>query len=175
MNMTLYEAEQYGFVIDNDIKANWALKKIKESTAEHDRLKAIIEDERRDLMEKAEAIDAKLEHDVSYLKGLLFNYFNTVEHKATKTQESYKLLDGSLVYKVPTRKIVKPKDEGRMIEYLEKTAPEFVKTEKKVAWGDFKDSLTIADDGTVVDSSTGEVLDFVEAEETEGAFDVKVG
>ena len=169
-----YEFENEGFVIDNDNKANWALKKIKEATAEADRLKAIITAERDELTEKEDRINEKLERDTGYLKALLYNYFETVEHKATKTQESYKLLDGSLVYKIPTRKIAKP-DEGRLIAYLKTNAPELVKTVETAAWGDFKKALAVADDGTVINVETGEVLDFIGTEETAGTFDVKVG
>ena len=169
-----YEFENEGFVIDNDNKANWALKKIREATAEADRLKAIITAERDELAEKERKINEKLDHDTSYLKGLLYGYFETVEHKATKTQESYKLLDGSLVYKIPTRKIAKP-DEDKLVAYLKTNAPELVKTVETAAWGDFKKTLALADDGTVVNTETGEVLDFIGTEETAGSFDVKVG
>ena len=40
--------EEEVFVIDNDNKANWAIKKIRESAAEADRLKAIITAEREE-------------------------------------------------------------------------------------------------------------------------------
>ena len=169
-----YDFENEGFVIDNDNKANWALKKIREATAEADRLKAIITAERDELAEKEKQINEKLDHETGYLKGLLYSYFETVEHKATKTQESYKLLDGSLVYKIPTRKITKPDDEA-LVAYLKQNAPELVKTVETPAWGEFKKALMVADDGTVVNSDTGEVLDFIGIEETAGSFDVKVG
>ena len=52
--------------------------------------------------------------------------------------------------------------------------PEMVETIKKPAWGEFKKNLTLTEDGDVVDMATGEKLDFVKTEETEGSFDVKV-
>lgn len=161
-----------GFVIDNDTKANWALKKIREATAEADRLKAIITAEREELKTKEAEIDDRLKSETGYLKGMLLSYFGNVEHKKTKTQESYKLLDGSLVYKLPVRKIIQP-DDAELIKYLEETAPMLVTTVKKPAWGEFKKNLTLTDDG-VFDSTTGEKLDFIKTEESEASFDVKV-
>ena len=167
--------EQDGFVVDTDTKANWCLKKIKEAIDDADRLKKIIADERAELDAKEKAINEKLEHETSYLKGLLFMYFGTVAHKATKTTESYKLLDGSLIYKKPVAKIVKPaEDDAELIKYLEETAPMLVETIKKPAWGEFKKNLTLTDDG-VFDTTTGEKLDFIKTEESEGSFDIKVG
>ncbi len=162
------------FVIDDDKKANWALKKIKEETAEHDRLMAIITAEREELDKKAAALDTRLANNTSFLKGQLYAYFETVDRKATKTQETYKLLDGTLVYKKPSVSIAKPEDEARLIAYLEENAPEMVKTEKTAAWGDFKKGLTLTDDGMIVDQGTGEVLEFLTTQETAGKFDVKV-
>ena len=167
--------EQEVFVIDNDNKANWAIKKIRESAAEADRLRAIITAEREDLDAKEKAVNDKFEQETSYLKTLLYQYFNTVAHKATKTQESYKLLDGSLVYKKPVVKIAMPDDDEKLIAYLEENAPMLVKTVKKAAWGEFKKNLIISDNGEVVDTTTGEVVDFIGTEESEALFDVKVG
>lgn len=167
-----YESEV--FTVDTDAKANWALKKIKEETEEADRLKAIITAEREELDRKEKEIEDRLVNKTGYLKGLLYEYFGTVEHKQTKTQESYKLLDGSLVYKKPTRKIVKPEDDTALMIYLDVNAPEYVETKKSVRWGDYKKNLAITDDGSVVDTSTGEQLSFIQTEESEASFDVKV-
>ena len=167
--------EKDKFIVDNDGAANWCLKKIREEIAEADRLKAIIIEERASLAEKEKAINEQLDHKIGYLKGLLFTYFGTVDHKKTKTQESYKLLDGSLVFKKPSVKIVRPENEDQLIEYLEQGQADMVDTVKKAKWGEFKKNLTISDDGEVVDMATGEKLDFVKTEEDPGSFDVKVG
>ena len=166
--------EQEGFTIDNDQKANWAIKKIREEIAEADRLKAIIIAERESLAEKEKAIDEKLDNETKYLKGLLFRYFESVKHKETKTQETYKLLDGSLVFKKPSVKIVKPESDDQLVSYLEQGQPDLIDTIKKPRWGEFKKNLTLTDDGEVVDMATGEKLDFVKTEEDPGSFDVKV-
>ena len=169
------EENQEGFIIDNDVKSEWALKKIKAATEEADRLKAIIVAEREELDRKEKEINDKLTSETSYLKGLLFRYFETVPHKTSKTMESYKLLSGSLVYKLPSMKIMKPESDAELVKYLEDNAPMLVETVKKPAWGEFKKSLSLTDDGEVVDTTTGEKLSFIKTEESEGSFDVKVG
>lgn len=162
-----------GFVIDTDAKANWAIKKIKEYEAERDRLLAIVQSEQAELNWKAAKINSQCEAGTGYLRTLLINYFGTVPHKETKTQESYKLLDGSLVMKKPQVKIVRPETDNDLIGYLEETQPELVETIRRPFWGDFKKNLVIGEDGKVVDMSTGEVLDFIKTEETEQSFEVK--
>jgi len=160
------------FTIDNDKTANWAIKKIKEEQEEHDRLQALINDERQELQAKQEEIDKRLEAKTGYLKSLLLGYFATVPHKETKTQASYKLLDGSLIFKKPSLSIVKPDDE-QLLEYMERAGREdLIETKRSAKWGDFKKTLTIADDGQVI-SEDGEALDFITTEEKAGEFNVK--
>lgn len=174
----IYSAAEYedqGFVINNDNKASWALKVIKQEQEETERFLRTADKQIEELTKKKEALKADLDRRTGYLKGLLYRYFETVPHKETKTQQTYKLLDGQLVFKKPSVKIVKPEDDETLISYLEQNQPELVEIVKKAVWCEFKKNLTITDDGGVVDMATGEKLDFVKTEETEGSFDVKVG
>ena len=84
---------------------------------------------------------------------------------------SYKLLSGSLVFKLPKQNMVK--DDAKLLEYLkENEMTEYIKTEEKPVWSEFKKTLSIVD-GNVIDISTGEIVEAVKAEETPGVFDVK--
>jgi hypothetical protein len=160
------------FCIDTDALANWAIKKIKAEQAEHDRLQKLIDEEREELQKKQEEIDKQLESKTAYFRSLLYGYFQTVEHKETKTQESYKLLSGSLVYKKPAVTIVRPDDE-KLVAYLENAGREdMVETKKTAKWGEVKKTLTISYDGQVI-SEDGEILDFITTEEKAGEFNVK--
>ena len=173
----IYSAAEYedqGFVINNDDRASWALKVIKQEQEETERFLRTADKQIEELTKKKEALKTDLDRRTGYLKGLLYKYFATVPHKETKTQETYKLLDGTLTFKKPARKIMKPEDDTALIGYLEQNQPEMVETVKKAAWGEFKKNLTITDDGGVVDMATGEVLDFIQAEEEPGRFDVKL-
>lgn len=168
------EVENDKFTIDNDVKATWALKVIKQEQEDTERFIRTVDKQIEELNIKKEELKADLDRRTGYLKGLLHQYFETVPHKETKTQQTYKLLDGQLVYKKPSVKIAKPEDDAALIAYLEQNQPEMVETIKKPAWGEFKKNLTLTEDGDVVDMATGEKLDFVKTEETEGSFDVKV-
>lgn len=169
------EEEKEEFKITSDNLANWAVKKIKEEQAEHDRLVGIAKAEIEEITKQIEKLDQSLESKTGFLKSKLFEYFVKVEHKQTKTQESYKLLDGSLVWKKPVTKIVKGNDEAwdtALLSYLEESQPELVEIIKKPLWNEFKKNLAI-NDGQVVDMATGEVLDFIKAAEDPGKFDIK--
>ena len=58
------------------------------------------------------------ERKTSFLKSCLAQYFETVPHKETKTQATYKLLSGQLVFKKPKQKLVKSDDD--LIAYFKK-------------------------------------------------------
>ena len=157
------------FIITDDKKADWALNVIKEASDERDRLINLANEKINDLREQIDAINKSFESDTAYLKSCLFEYFNTVPHKESKTQSSYKLLTGSLVLKKSSLKIVH--DDDKLIEALDGT--EYVETKKSLKWGEYKKNLTITDDCTVVDTSTGEVIEACAVEETPASFDVK--
>ena len=164
------EAEK-SFSITDDNTADWALKKIAEERKELERLKAIAQQQVEEIELKIKHLEETTERKTAFLKGCLAQYFETVPHKATKTQETYKLLSGSLVFKLPKQNLVK--DDTKLLNYLhENGMEEYIKTEEKPIWAEFKKTLSIVD-GKVIDTSTGEVVEAVKAEETAGVFDVK--
>lgn len=160
------------FVVDNPTKADWCVKRIQDAEAEYARLKEIAEAEIADLQKMLAEAAAKRDRRVAGLKALLYPFFQSVEKKETKTQQSYKLLHGSLVWKKPAMKLVQP-DEEALVDYLSNNHPEYVKTIFKPAWGEFKKELTLAEDGTVVNALTGETVELVKAEEVPGEFTIK--
>lgn len=171
--LTAMETEQEGFVIDSDQKASWALKIIKAETDEAGRLMQIADSQIEELVNKKMEIKEKLDHKTGYLKGLLYRYFETVQHKETKTQESYKLLDGSLVYKKPSVKMVP--DKEKLLAYCKaNNMPEFVKVKEELDWASYKKECEIID-GQVVNVQTGDMLpdEVIQVEEEPGKFDVK--
>lgn len=169
------EDEAAGFRIDDDNKASWALRIIKSEREEAERLIAIADSQIAELQEKKEKLLEKCEHRSGYLKGLLYEYFATVEHKETKTQASYKLLDGSLVYKKPTQKMVP--DKEKLLAYVKaNNMAEFVKVKEEVDWAAYKKECEICGDNAV-NVQTGEVLpsDIIAVEKVPGDFSIKVG
>jgi hypothetical protein len=162
------EFEQ-GFVIDNDQKAEWAIKKVLEERAERDRLLELVEIEIARLEEQAEDINTRYAENTDYLMTMLNNYAQTVNCKETKTQKTYQLLSGKLVYKMPQKKLT-PSES--LLEWCKANAPEYVKIEEKVAWGDIKSKMQIVED-KVIFTDTGEMLDCIGIAETEPSFDIK--
>lgn len=163
-------AEENEFTIDSDEMAEWALKKVLAAKKEKERLTALIDAEREKLDRKQEDIDKRYENDTSYLLYKLSEYFKTVEHKETKTQESYQLLSGKLVFKKPTVKL--EQDKNALLNWCKTNAPEYVRTEQSVEWGQIKKCMRIVGESVIYDT-TGEVVQGVAITETAGTFDVK--
>lgn len=167
------ETEAETFKIDDDNKASWALKIIHAENDEADRLIGIADSQIAELEEKKQAIRERLSHKTGYLTKLLFDYFGTVAHKETKTQESYKLLDGSLVWKKAAQKMVP--DKEKLLEYVKaNNMPEFVKVKEDIDWAAYKKECEIFE-GSVVNAQTGDMLpaDLIAVEEEPGSFTIK--
>lgn len=161
------------FKIDNDKKADWALNIIAEERKEAERLKELAKQQIEEIEMKIKYIEEKSERKTAFLKSCLAQYFETVPHKATKTQETYKLLSGSLIFELPKQNMVK--DDDKLLEYFHSNGmKEFIKIKESPAWEEFKKQLEVID-GNVVDTATGDVIDAVKVEESAGIFDVKIG
>lgn len=152
-----YELDET-FRITDDKLADWAIRKIKGEEEEKERLIGLANQQIADLQAKIEDLNKYYDNKTGFLKSCLQQYFDTVPHKETKTQETYKLLSGSLVFKKPSTKIIY--DENNLLVYLKESGDKtFIKTKESVNWADFKKDLAINNDGMVVDTATGEILD----------------
>lgn len=156
------------FRIDNDKTADWAITQIKEAEEERDRLITLAQDQISDLQDRIEALKTKCDNDTAYLKSLLGEYFRTVPHKETKTQETYKLLSGTLVFKKPSIKINHNDDD--LVKSLDGT--EFVEIKKSLKWSDYKKNLVVVGDD-VMDTNTGEIVIGCTVEEVPASFNIK--
>lgn len=162
------------FKIENDKTADWAITQIHDAEIERDRLISLAEEQIKDLTDRIEEFKTKCDNETAYLRSCLIEYFNTVKSKETKTQKSYKLISGTLVYKKPSVKIAH--DDEKLLEYLEKNDGEdFIKTKKSVDWAGFKKCLSISDDGQIVDNELGVIIDsdICSIEEVPASFNIK--
>lgn len=167
------QQEEKAFVVDNDAKADWALRKIAEEKEEYDRIWELAEEQRARIDQKEEAAKRRFEQRTSYLKSLLSAYFQQVPHKRTKTKESYRLLSGSLVLKLPPPKA--DYDEDELVQYLkDNKMPDLVKTEEKAKWGEFKKLLDLSLGTHPVIKDTGELVECIRLEEMPPRFEVEV-
>lgn len=168
----LYGAEevQECFVIDNDSKADWAARVVKEEAEERDRLLALVKAERERLDEKEEEILHRYEQKTEYLTGQLLSYMATVKTRDTPTQSSYALLNAKLVYKKPKMDI---QPGEALVGWLEANRPELVKVEKKPDWATVKKNIVHLGEGVYAMSDTGEIVDGILPKEVPGKFEVK--
>ena len=172
------EYSEINYHVISDSLAEWALKRIKKATEQHDRLVNLAKEEIAELQAKIQKLDENLERETGYFKMKLYEYFNKEDIrkdiKETKTQASYKLLSGSLVFKKPTQKM-EPNRE-KLLEYVKaNNMPEFVKTKEDIDWAAYKKECQIVD-GKVVNTQTGDLLpeDLIEVQDVPGEFDVKL-
>ena len=156
------------FKIDNDKAADWAIAQIREHESERDRLIALAEEQIKDLTDRIQDFKIACDNNTKYLKSCLIEYFDKVPTKETKTQKSYKLISGTLVFKKPTVKI--NHNDDQLIKNLDGT--EFVEIKKSLKWGEYKKNLVIEGD-CVIDSTTGEVVEGCTVEDVPPSFNIK--
>lgn len=158
-----------------ELQADELITSIKELQQDKCRFQTIatgrIENIQEDLKRKVEKID----NEVQFMKDQLRAFFNTVKSKETKTQRSYSLLSGKLIYKKASQKIAH--DDKKLEGYLFQHAGNFLKTTTttKIDWAEFKKDLTITN-GLIMNKATGQVLDDMEGlslEEVAESFDIK--
>lgn len=160
----LLQIESEGFVIDTDAKAGWALQKIKEARADRDAWVKWYEDKIKEITEQTDFNTMNLER-------MLAEYFATVPHKKTKTQESYSLPGGKLVLK--TQNPEYKRDDKTVIDWLKANKmTDFVKVKEELAWADLK-GATAAFEGHIV-TEDGEIVPGIEVIERDAKFVVEV-
>jgi len=163
-----YPAEAFR-IIDNDSKANWAVKQILKDRADTNRLIALADEEINYLHDRRKALMERQESREGYLKALLMGYFERVEPSTTtKTQTTYKLLAGKLVLKKQQPEFIR--DEAALLSWAEATAPEYVKIEKKVNWADLKKKANVSGEDVLYE---GEVIPGITAKARPDVFEVQ--
>ena len=162
--------EEEQFAITTDESAEWALNKIREEQAEAQRIINVCNSQILRYQQEIKKNQDALEQKTSGLKTLLFDYFQTVPKKKTKTQETYALPSGKLKLKFPAPKYVQ--DDEKLVKWLESAGmTEYVKVTKTGKWGELKKLSKTVGENVVID---GEVIDGVKAEERPPVFDVEI-
>lgn len=159
------EAGSERFVIDDDSKADWAVKKIQE-------LRADMEYWKQYYASALEKISDRHNSRISYLMAMLNGYFKTVPHHDTKTQSSYDLPSGKLVEKHPGPKY--ETDDSVLLDWLKNNQmEEFIKVEtrEKPMWGELKKQVMV--NGSNVVTADGEIVEGVTVIEQEPTFEIK--
>lgn len=133
------------FRIDNDLKAEWAAKRVAEEEHETQRIVQICQDQIDFYNARMDEANARLERRAGHLRRLLEEYFDTVPHRKTKTLEDYALACGRLVKK--KQPIAYERDDAVILDWARKDYTGYVKLEEKLDWAAMKKDL-ICDDAT---------------------------
>ena len=156
--------ENVTFKVTDDQKAEWCLKKIKEAENDKQFWKAFYDAQYKTVEETAD-------ETIRNMEGLLAEYFESVPHKKTTTQESYKLPTGKLVLKKQEPKF--ERDEATVIEWLKKhEGTEFVKTQESLDWSGLKNTVCVVGDG--VANEDGEIIPGIKVVPRDDIFKVEV-
>lgn len=150
------------FAIDNDAKAEWALRKIAE--IEKDTQKWI-----DFYAAQAEKVGQQAEADKAYFMGLLESYFATVPHKTTKTQESYTLPGGKLIRKAQAPAYIR--NDAQLLPWAKENA--LHKVTEAPDWASIKKRVTV-NGTTAVDTETGEIIPGITVEQRPPVFQVSL-
>lgn len=160
------EDAKAAFLIDNDHTAEWAMRKIAEAQADTAKWTTYYVDQ-------AAKIKAQNDSTVSFFTSALEQYFATVPHRTTKTQESYTLPSGKLVYKAqqPTYE----RDPEALLHWAKASCPDAVKVTEIASWTDIKSRIgEVLPDGHAVDKETGEIIEGVTVVAREPMFKVEL-
>lgn len=153
-----------GWTIEDDQQAEWAMRKIEEAQAEYERWKKYYAD-------SLAKIKAKADNTVNFMTIKLAEYFRTVPHKETKTQEKYALPSGELVLK--KAKTVWVHDDEALLPWIKENGiVDCIKVSETVSWSNLKKRLAQTPDGIIYDEATGSVCDAVKVVTTDPEFAV---
>lgn len=160
--------EYDGFAVDDDDKANWALKKIGAIRAERARIIDACDREIARYQHKKDLINASAVNDENYFTGLLMNYMNKLDSAGTVKRTkaggaSYRLPDGKLRL-TPAKQVFEKTDADEIIKSLNAAdAGNFIRVKFEPDWAKLKKELVYdAENAAVmlecVDAETGEII-----------------
>lgn len=162
----MFETEnQEKFCVQDDRAAEWCLRKIAEAKAEKEKWKEYYAEQTR---KSAAEADGR----IAFFEGKLAEYFDSVPHKKTKTQESYALPSGKLVFKRQAPEY--QRDETALLPWLRENLVSCVKVMESVDWAQLKGMLVIAPDGETVTDDSGEIIPGLKAIQRPDVFQVQL-
>lgn len=156
------EAEE-GFICDNDQKAEWCLLQIRRAQAEKERWK-------EHYKAMLDSMNASCDLTIETMKRFLRDYFDTVPHKKTKTEENYPLPSGKIMMKLQATDF--DYDEQEVISWLKENGGGYIKTKEILDWNGLKGTLSVV--GDAVANEDGEIIPCIKAVEKGAEFKVQL-
>lgn len=156
------EAEE-GWKCENDQDAEWCLTQIRRANAEKEQWKAHYK-------AALESINNSLDETIGRMEHFLREYFETVPHKHTKTEENYPLPSGKLMIKA--QDVAYEYDEPEVIEWLKENGGRFIKVKESLDWDGLKKTLSVI--GETVADDEAQIIPCIKAVERPAVFKVQV-
>ena len=123
---------------------------------------AALEDRRKDIMKP-------LQEEIAYLEANLTAYHQRELEQGGK--KTIKLPWATLKSQKKPQDYIR--DDGKLLEWVQDNAADYVKVSTSVAWGELKKQLVVAG-GKVLLKGTGEVVEGIEPKPVETSFSVEV-
>ena len=157
--------QQTGFVIDDDRKADWAIRKIASYQQKIEEVQQLAE-ERNKLVERwLVGETAEAQRQIEFFERLLQPYVEGRlaggKTKTLKLPSGSAQLQKAAVQFLSAGKKVDRKD-AKLLEWARQSAPEHIKVEETVDWSNVKKTLIPEENGRVL-TADGEVLEFMSA------------
>lgn len=165
------------FEVDNDMKAEWCLSKIRKIRQEQSRETEELERQMKFYEDQKHMIAEKADEEVAFFEDMLLAYFNNrVEAgfaKATKTKVSYKLPTGELKMTHREPEYEYKKGQKETIKWLkENNLEQYIRTKEETNWSELKNAVTV--NGNCVVTADGEIVPGIEVIERKDEFSVEV-
>jgi len=165
------------FIIDNDPKANWALRKIrhlkqkkKENQEFADEEIEAIQKEIDEVNQWLESENESLDNDIEYMEGMLRGYAEKLKADDPELK-THKLPFGQLQFRKQRDKW--KYDNDKLLEFAEKNLVDTIKIKKQVDKRKLKKKIKVVGSKAVV-ADTGEVIEGIEVIQRGEKFKIKV-
>jgi hypothetical protein len=165
-----------GFIVDDDNKATWCLRKIKHFKSKQEKNKELaeeqiseIEKEIKEVKDWLEAENSKLDNSIVFMESKLYLYAQQLREE-NPDLKTHKLPFGQLQFRTQ-----RPKwkyDNDKLLDFAEKNYQELIKVKKSVDKRKLKSQAKIVG-GRVIIEKTGEVIEGIEVVERGEKFKVK--
>ena len=162
------------FTVDNDMKAEWVLSKIRRIRADQKKETDELARQMQFYQDQMDLIAKQADDDVSFFESMLIPYFAERMDggftKSTKTQTSYKLPTGKLVLKKQEPEYERANEV--LLAWVKENRPDCVKVTEAPDWAKLKKDLTV--NGVTAVTKDGEIVPGVTVFEREDKFVVEV-
>jgi hypothetical protein len=144
-----------GFHCDSKEKAMWAARKLREVDEAINANDALADVEIEKIRNWLVMANTRLNKDVECFEGFLREYLESERAKDPSIKQVV-LPDATPKFRKQQDKYTRNDDV--ILPFARVSAPQYVKMEESLQWGEFKKQLQQVDDGGVVLKSTGEVV-----------------